>query len=335
MRNISDKIIKAYNFVLKDNAEISLLSIDESYSIKGILILLVVLGHNKYLMQGGFCNIFLYSFHVYAFFFLPFLYNMKRESFSKVILRNIKRLYIPYTVVFNLLCILAIFQNQSINYLKILPTFLCGTQYMISDLFGFGSFLWFIPTMFSILIVRSIYYYSNISIRTILLVLSIICLTLWAFMIHPSLWFYSPMGFFIAFSMLTPAIICRSLFRWLQPGTLSYLFFTLIIMIMIIYPLRESYQYLCLTISRLICPNLILLFLLSQRQYLSKLQWCKNIGKQSFQIYLIHIFIYNAAYIILDRGINMNLYLGFILYIAVAIASYYLSKIRIMNLLVR
>ena len=51
---------------------------DESNIIKGILILLIVLGHNHFLMDGEYVRlqIQLYKFHVIEFFILPFFYKM-------------------------------------------------------------------------------------------------------------------------------------------------------------------------------------------------------------------------------------------------------------------
>ena len=56
---------------------------DESNIIKGILILLIVLGHNHFLMDGEYVRlqIQLYKFHVIEFFILPFFYKMKPERY--------------------------------------------------------------------------------------------------------------------------------------------------------------------------------------------------------------------------------------------------------------
>ena len=55
---------------------------DESNIIKGILILLIVLGHNHFLMDGEYVRlqIQLYKFHVIEFFILPFFYKMKADT---------------------------------------------------------------------------------------------------------------------------------------------------------------------------------------------------------------------------------------------------------------
>ena len=53
----------------------SLLTRDESTGTKGLLIFLVVLGHNSLAMEYTGLYSLLYSFHVYCFYILPFLYG--------------------------------------------------------------------------------------------------------------------------------------------------------------------------------------------------------------------------------------------------------------------
>jgi fucose 4-O-acetylase-like acetyltransferase len=85
-----------------------MLTKDNSNSIKGFLILLIVFGHNtllyKYSLSDG-TKIeydwywFLYSFHVYGFFILPFFYEHKegvRQKFLRILKKNAIRLLYPY-----------------------------------------------------------------------------------------------------------------------------------------------------------------------------------------------------------------------------------------------
>lgn len=61
-----------------------IVSREESNAIKGLLILLIALGHNSILsfawdgcepVEAYFHRNWLYQFHVYVFFMLPFIYN--------------------------------------------------------------------------------------------------------------------------------------------------------------------------------------------------------------------------------------------------------------------
>lgn len=324
--------MRVVNAILKDNAEVSFLQRDESNAVKGLLILIIVLAHNKYLMQGGFSNRYLYSFHIYSFFLLPFLYNFKATSLKKVIWNKSKRLYIPYTVAFLLLVGIAVFQNRILDTPQLFLTWLCGSQRLFTDSLGFGSFLWFIPTMFSLLMIRWMYYNSGRNIRLLLLLLSAACLVGFAYLFHPVLivWKYAPFGCFLAMAMLLPAIICRYWFTRWDEQFVKLLFFILVIAIMIVYPLPD-YSYTYLTINRLICPTIILLFILSLRNYLSSSKLLIDIGKHSFGIYLIHIFIYNAFYGVLDKLANVNLFVGLGLFCVVFALSYFSSKIPVVK----
>lgn len=324
--------MKVLNSILEDKAEVSLLQKDESSAVKGFLILLIVLAHNKYLMQGGFSNRYLYSFHIYSFFLLPFLYNFKVVSLNDLIWRKFKRLYIPYTTVFLLLIGIAVYQNNILEIGQLSLALLCGSQRLFTDSLGFGSFLWFIPTMFSLLIIRWLYYTSSRTIRLLLLLISAICLIGFAYLLHPFLiiWKYAPFGCFLAMAMLLPAVICRYCFAHVNKQLVSLLFFALVIAIMIVYPLND-YSYTYLTINRLICPTIILLFILSMRRILSRIPLIIDVGKRSFCIYLIHIFIYNLFYQILDIYADVGLFVGLVLFIVVLSISYGMAKIPIVN----
>lgn len=71
---------------------------DESNIIKGILILLIVLGHNHFLMDGEYVRlqIQLYKFHVIEFFILPFFYKMKADTSWEHLRDIIVRNWVPY-----------------------------------------------------------------------------------------------------------------------------------------------------------------------------------------------------------------------------------------------
>lgn len=320
--------MKIFNSVLGDEAKGSLLQRDESNAVKGLLILIIVLAHNKYLMQGGFSNRYLYSFHIYSFFLLPFLYNFKPVSLTGLAWKKFKRFYIPYTASFLLLIGIVALQNRTWNVPQLLLTWICGSQRLFTDSLGIGSFLWFIPTMFSLLFIRWLYYNSGKTGRMILLLLSAVCLIGFAYLLHPFLiiWKYSPLGCFLAMAMLLPAVICRYCFTLLNAQCVNLLFFVLVIAIMIVYPLSD-YSYTYLTINRLFCPVIIFLFILSMREYLSCNGLLIDMGKYSFGIYLIHIFIYNAFYRVLDGAAETGLFTGILLFCVVLSISYFIARI--------
>ena len=92
----------------------SLLKRDLSVGWKGILILLIVLGHNSILCKPSIeadhfyiCRSWLYTFHVWAFFVLPFLYGCKELNLVDIVKhakRNFIKLLVPYLWI-SVLCV--------------------------------------------------------------------------------------------------------------------------------------------------------------------------------------------------------------------------------------
>ena len=63
---------------------------DTSSVIKGVLIILIVIGHNKVLCSTDNKGAdYLYLFHVICFFILPFFYDIKKEITVKLSLIHI------------------------------------------------------------------------------------------------------------------------------------------------------------------------------------------------------------------------------------------------------
>lgn len=330
INDFSSKIYTFWRNTVQDNAAVSLLSRNESNAIKGLLIILVVLGHNKYVMQGGMSNVYLYSFHVYAFYYLPFLYDFRRMDWGKFFQKNLVRLYVPYTVFFILVAALAYCTHKSSSVLRMAETYLCGSQYMLHTTFGFGSFLWFLPTMLSVLTFRQIYYRLGFVGRNIMLILSGGCLLGYAYMWHwyLPLWWYSPVCLTVGLGMLLPAICLRSIFIRASKSSIVLCFFLLTVCVMIFYPVAHQYHYTYLTINRLICPVLIFSLLLTLRKYLSSSKIIIDLGLQSLIIYLTHQFIYNGCYMVVGGRINVNIYIGLILFVIALTGGYLLSKLK-------
>lgn len=317
---------------ISDNADNSLLTFKQSDAVKGILILLIIMGHNKYLMQGGMSNIFLYSFHVYAFYYLPFLYNFKDTPFIKLIKTNFRRLYIPYTVIFLLLLCLALLNGKITSPFDYLATYVCGSQFLLSHNFGFGSFLWFIPTMFSVLIYRWIYYHLNFKARCLMLFISLIFLIGFTYRLTFSIYLknFAPFCLSVALAMVLPGVLMRAVYRKLNISSAILAFFLLVLGIMIVYPLKANYANTYLTINRLFCPIIIFSLLLATSDQLITHPLSIKLGQLSFKMYLIHIFIYHGLYLIAEKS-NPGIYIGLLIYITCVVITYHISKISILH----
>ncbi len=153
------------------NLQQSLIARKHSTQIKGLLMLLIIIGHNAILMEhnGDFTlKSFLYSFHVWAFFILPFLYPIPTLSKEKIV-RNAKRLLLPYTLLFVLFLIgYSILSHKTPEIKNTLLAFLSASQILLKDTIGF-RLLWFLPTMFIVLLARDYYFYQNKYIRLLII----------------------------------------------------------------------------------------------------------------------------------------------------------------------
>ncbi len=332
---LSKYFLKTYNWcrtALSDDARTSLLSHAESDGIKGLLILLIVLGHNKYVMQGGMSNVFLYSFHVYAFYYLPFIYDFRNESWKRLITKNLRRLYVPYTLIFLLLTVLAYMQGTLGSLTDIGVAYVCGSQCALGQSFGMGSFLWFIPTMFMVMVYRKIYYALPSTWRWAMMCVSLISLVGFAYLCswYLYLWWYAPMCMVVALGMIFPAVCLRKVCTTITADKIVVPFFLLFLSMMIFYPMGNNYPYTYLTVNRMVCPILIFTMLLSARHLLARNKWLVDFGRMSFRIYLIHIFIYNAIYKFAD-AYSPGIYDGLAIFGATFALSYRISKISFLK----
>lgn len=192
---------------------ISYLERTESTFIKGFLILLIVLGHNNLLMvetDGPWIKDWFYSFHVQSFLYLPFLYGKKSltKNFAH---KNFTRLAYPYIFFFVLLTLSHSFITRSFNLNITLLAFITGAQPFLASSTGM-MYLWFLPAMFTMLLLKGIY--DNYKWGKVILFLGIIILALNICYIsnsYDSVWF--PCGLFYALLNFPMALLLNFLIR--------------------------------------------------------------------------------------------------------------------------
>ena len=269
--------------------------------------LIIILGHNAILMYLDpkiTFKTYLYSFHVYCFFLLPFLYNIQALS-RKRIISYAKRLLLPYTVLFVLLLFLypLISRPYHFSIPRILIAYFTGDQYWLMQTVGF-RLLWFMPAMFSCIILRDIYYTQQ-KMSYALLILSLcfivyqltginihfidICLSYLPFQLNTILWIL-PIGIFIRF-LLSKECSRHFLFK---------LLFVLLaisgsILFYLHHVLMETFGMPQFTFSLLFREYMtfvmfVVLFFITIPFNSVIIRW---IGNHSFTIYLIHQPIYN------------------------------------------
>ena len=319
----------------------TLISKESSTAIKGFSILLIILGHNHLLMEYAdtttsqpnllFIQKYLYLFHVYIFFYLPFLYGFRSLSI-KYLQKLFLKLFVPY-VIFLAICTIA---SSIVIKLSVSPKLLflalaTGSQVITSEACGF-AYLWFLPTMFYVLVGRDIYY--NLSLlRKVFFWLFTVILQITQF---AGLWYlldHNPISSYgRIYLIIACGIICRYIIKkansavWLK----KILLFTsgIIMLLPVIY---EYYKYLIpnkliIYIARTlpIIVSIAAFFIIYySKSILSKNNLCRIFGKYSFEIYLRHIFIYQILSFSIPHGKDLGRYdIGILLYAATVVLSF-------------
>lgn len=322
-------LLTSFHQYLKNQPNSSLLTNQESTALKGLLILLVVLGHNTYLMADMFAYKFLYAFHVYAFFYLPFLYNHKKEVISHSVIKNLLRLYVPYTFVFVLLLGIYLKTNFAFSFENVFFAYVTGNP---NHFLKMGGFLWFIPTFFSLLLIKQLYYRGNLVCRYLLLGLSFFCLICFSFGCLGSWQIYQPFRCMTAFAMLFPAVISRFFIEQSRIKFIDLYFFFFIIIAFIVYPGNHFFTYTIL--NRFVLPIVIFLFLYNQREKLVRFKFLQQIGRHSFPIYVFHIFIYQCCYWFINTYMGGgSLYWGILAFVFTFSVSYFVAKVKVIHFL--
>ncbi len=321
--------MKKMQQILSDDATNSLIGVNASTAVKGFLLLLVILGHNRYLMAGEemFAFKFLYSFHVYAFFLLVGLYDYRAQSSFRFLVKNLRRFYIPYIFIFLLMYIISEIKGSDIEINHVLGAYLSGDVFRA---WGFGSAFWFIPTMFVFLILKQLYYASSLIGRSIFILAGMLGLIVHSYLFPQWIIAYVPLCVWRGLGMLFLAIV----FRWIYQRYngivwINLLFYFVVVAAFIIYSNDNVYLY--LTFNRIICPLAIFLFILQQLPAMIKSQWLIKLGQNSFPIYVIHIFLYQIVYILFDKLNLSGLTIGVVAFVMVTMVSYFISKLKVMK----
>lgn len=332
----------------------SLISREASTGIKGLLIFLIILGHNNlFSTESRIGMVYLYTFHIQAFFMLPFLYPHKELSFNRI--RNyIARLYYPYIFLFIILSILNLFitkygiiQQPPLyplsyihNYtLEFFLTLINGNGYNI-DFFTGLQFLWFLPVMFSMNILKDYYY----SCHSKYIQISLIILGLIFFFVYFIFGFrapfdkrvifyikeYSPFAFTYALGALFMGIVGRNIIK-IKSRYSNVM--TILLFISGTYicfssqhdgevPINDEIRWGLL----LMMPFIFFYLLYYNRKYIEKSKILQEIGKYSFPIFIIHPFLLKISSYLISKFFDTNWLNVLIIQLLVTILSYYIAR---------
>ena len=308
----------------------SLLSRDESSAFKGILILLVVLGHNSILMKETNLFPYLYSFHVYCFYILPFLYGItfhdeKKGNCFYLLKRQINH-YRKLGLIYLFWCLmgvlLAIFVKQiPFQPWKCIQAILWGHQTLLKDYCGF-SFLWFIPTFLAVMLWRDVYFLSTKLGKKVLFYLGVF---LWCGAVagmggSHSLGMWCPFALIQGLFFSMAGIAVRFILEQtrIEDGTISKCYCLLFPIIPLYVYFRRFLPYGFNYLTWSCCPILAFLCLYSIKNYLTKCRLFLLAGKYSLQVYLLHTIVFNILLLIVKQ---QNIITGIISYFATLVIT--------------
>ena len=273
---------------------------DESNAIKGVLILLIALGHDipfVKMTDSWMVMVWLYLFHLQAFFLLPFLYPIQQLRIKRVI-NLLARFYIPFVVFLIPLLTIQLVRKQPIPPLDQLPIVFVGGGALFLRKFIGTQFLWFLPAMCICSIIKELYALVSPIASKFLLVLGA-CAIFCTILASPK-WLmnnnldYVRLAFRILFTGILLRFLIQSRFSWTIPATITFLIGSICFFVhyrlcirpfAIGYTLTPFYRVLTLLMS---ISFVILLH--HFRTVLGKNCLLKFLGTNSLYIYLFHIY---------------------------------------------
>ena len=313
---------------------------------------LIILGHNAVFtnsLKGSFN--YLYTFHVLCFFVLPFMYGKNEQKpFKQSFKKNFIRLYYPFILFFTILSLLSYFTGgNEIDLNKIsttgvgnnnyfigfTSTLITGNKYLIDHFTSF-QYLWFLPVMFSMNLIKETISNKKI-IKVSLYILG--CVSYIIFFVFSN---KTPYNRDINFYLMkaSPFAILQGLGAYFLGRTsvaiinnkyCKYINLTsslLFILLSIIY-ITDLYNNTLSTQKNwcytFIMPFLFINLIFLTKDYLAKSNILKRIGEHSLPIYLIHPPLCIVSYMICQKFLQINLTYAIVIQILVLTVSYYIA----------
>lgn len=328
--------------------------LDRNYSSgwKGILILLIVLGHNSLLCKSSIdtdqfyiWRSWLYSFHVWAFFVLPFLYGCKKMNLVDIVKHakhSFVKLLVPYLWI-SILCVsIMLVMGGQFLFPKIVLSFWVGSPWMTSTYMGF-FFLWFLPTMLMVVIVRDIYFNVSRLVKVLIVLIAFCFWLLESLDISLGYWNYIPFNFVGSMKYILVGICARGLieasFHYKYIGKIMVSIFVLASMVFGYLEYHELNQIYSLfsQVIKILIPISFAYIIVSCQKW-GRFHVLRFLGKYSLQIYLFHVIIYNVLLRITLCFLNPSILLGVSLLILTIVFSLMVAIVinhypRIMNVL--
>lgn len=264
---------------------------------------------------------YLYCFHVYCFFVLPWLYGYKYQWGGQKlrniwfdVRKNVKRLLLPFLFFIIIIMLYGlIVEHRTFEIVDVAGAIVKGNGLLLEQFIG-ANFIWFLPSYFALSFLKSVWYNSNKAIRQIILLLSAVG---WILIIFILSWRYELFNYsvlaltqglvFIAFPLIVLFFIQRS--NVYHKNIAFALFVIVSATFFLPYKLpivnkQELYILVLTPLAFLCCYHL--------RHLLALSGILRLIGKYSLEIYLLQMFVYNIVNAILLRFFNQSIILGLV-----------------------
>lgn len=323
----------------------SFISRQESSALKGLLMLLIVLGHIRGITNGF--QMYLYSFHVQCFFILPFLYPAKRFTSANVTSTFLK-LFWPFLLlyVFQILMAIFLFHNSSFTSGKELIegipngvlgawSFITGGMTLIDKFCG-TQFLWFLPCFLAMTLIRMWFADSRRPSYVLAILLAIGACAYVAYSVldyRPFL----PEEYFIASQAISPLSIWQGtgffalgfsvvwLIKRLKVSN-ELIWWGLVVVCTVIYALFNNDQ-IVFRFSRFFYPLVFFMAFYSSRTRLARSIFLQKVGTHSLAIYLIHPFLCIMGVMVIPEYLQRNVGVICIQFIIILALSYFIAEI--------
>lgn len=314
------------------------LTFEQTNRFKGLLILLIVFGHISQLFeQYSSLHATLYSFHVVSFLLLPFLFNKDILNFQNI-KKNLRRIYIPYTLFFLLSLLIYSILKQQFNPLSAITGWFIGSSALLKIDTGLRVF-WFFPTLMFTLMLIMLFNTLSKSKKKIFFFL----MTLGHLLIPliPKVYlFYFPLSSYVSIYLFVIGITVQYIYNNLNYTNYPIWLYTLLFITALYLAYGSNFS-----LASAIFPNIldnpynfILQSIIMVLGFFTLLMWSKEIhsfeffGKYSLAIFTIHPFVIQALNIVYpwysftDGLIKFLLVISFTYFILKVIYYFNLNK---------
>lgn len=283
----------------------SLLSREESNAIKGIYMLLIVLGHNWFFTMATIelCMMeYFYMFHIAGFFMLPFLYGSRGLTWQGIG-NHAARLMWPFLILTTVFYVgvWVVAKGNDFSAGQLLDTLASGSSGKLKLYCGF-QVLWFLPSMFAAMIIHDLAFTGRFF-KAVVLILG-----LW-FLADKALdtWnvdFRADWRWRIPFGVgyILPFCMMGIVARWLLLNVRNRKVFCVVCFLIIVAVTVYFFSNLSYfdhgrfidrgaDVGEVFYPVAFMFIVVSASRWLIRFGWLEWIGRNSLIIYLAHPFV--------------------------------------------